>query len=295
MTAVSVPVRVVPDAPGVESFLFQDVPFAEVGDGRGHRGSGVAAADEGDAADLGRADQRLRQLASAAADEGDGDSLARGERGGQGEAGDAAVGRGLGDDRVARQCLHEHGVDEHAHRVVPARDVGHRAVQRGAAGEHRLDAVDVPAHAVDGPVHVRLREPPGLADLPDQQQREEFAVLGQGVQRGGDAGAPFVERDVAPGAVLVEGGAYGLVGGGPVQAGRARDGAAVDGAGGGQGPAVPLPGGVPEVEDTVVLERLGRDGEATPPGVTPGRARLEGRGVMGGRVSVWVGSGWNQA
>ena len=129
-----------------------------------------------------------------------------------------------------------------------------------AAGEHRLDAVDVPAHAVDGPVDVGLREPPGLADLPDEQQGEQFAVLGEGVEGGGDPGAAFGERDVAPGAVLVERGAYGLVGGGRVQAGRAGDRAAVDGAGGGQGAAVGLPGGVPEVEDAVVPEGLGGDG-----------------------------------
>ncbi|CAM5616530.1 hypothetical protein SPURM210S_08344 [Streptomyces purpurascens] len=102
-----VPVRVVPDAPGVESFLFEYVSFAEVGDGRGHRGAGVAAADEGDAADLGRPHQRLGQLASAAADEGHGDPLARGEGTGQGQTGDTAVGRGLGDDRVACQCLYQ--------------------------------------------------------------------------------------------------------------------------------------------------------------------------------------------
>lgn len=199
-----VPVGVVPDAPGVQALLFQYVAFAEVGDGGGHGGAGVAAADEGDTADLGGADQRLGQFASAAADEGDREALAGGERVGQGEAGDPAVGRGLGDDRVARQCLDQHRVHEHAHRVVPAGDVGDRAVERDAPLDHGLDAVDVPADAVDGPVHVGLREPPGFADLPDQEQSEQFAVLGEGVERGGDPGAAFVEGDVAPGPVLVE-------------------------------------------------------------------------------------------
>ena len=98
-----------------------------------------------------------------------------------------------------------------------------------------LDAVDVPARPVDGPVDVGLREPPGLADLADEQQGEQFAMLGEGVEGGGDAGAAFGQRDVAPGAVLVERGADGLVGGGRVEAGRAGDRAAVDGAGGGAG------------------------------------------------------------
>ncbi|CAM5573841.1 UTP--glucose-1-phosphate uridylyltransferase [Streptomyces violarus] len=37
-----VPVRVVPDAPGVESLLFEYVSFAEVGDGRGHQQAPVS-------------------------------------------------------------------------------------------------------------------------------------------------------------------------------------------------------------------------------------------------------------
>lgn len=267
-----VPVGVVPDAPGVESLLFEYMSLSEVGYGRGHRGAGVAAADEGDAADLGRPHQRLGQLAAAAADEGDGKPLAGGERAGQGQTGDTAVGRGLGDDCVACQCLYQHCVNEHAHRVVPARDIGNRPVQRGPAGDHRLDAVDVPAHAVDGPVDVRLREPPGLADLPDEQQGEQFTVLGQGVEGRRDACPAFLQRDVSPRAVLVERGAYGLVGGVSVQARRAGDRAAVDGAGGGQGAAVGLPGGVPEVEDTVVPEGLRGDGQAALPGVCPGGA-----------------------
>ncbi|BFO17144.1 hypothetical protein SHKM778_35320 [Streptomyces sp. KM77-8] len=48
---------------------------------------------------------------------------------------------------------------------------------------------------------------------------------GEGVEGGGDAGPAFGQRDVPPGAVLVERGAHGLPGGDPVQAGRARDGA----------------------------------------------------------------------
>src|SRR5207249_2815639 len=62
------------------------------------------------------------------------------------------------------------------------------------------------------------------------------------------------------------------------QPGRARDGAAVDRADGGQRPAVRMPGAVPEVEDAVVPERLGGGGEATLPGLGPGRSGFEGEG-----------------
>lgn len=46
-------------------------------------------------------------------------------------------------------------------------------------------------------------------------------MLGEGVEGGRDAGPALVEPYVPPGAVLVEGGADGLVGGFPVQARRA--------------------------------------------------------------------------
>ncbi len=99
-------------------------------------------------------------------------------------------------------------------------------------------------------------------------------MLGESVQGGRDPGAALLKRDVPPGAVLVEGGADRLVGGVPVQPWRAGDRAAVDGAAGGQGPAVRSPGGVPEVEDAVFAERLRGDRQTALPGVFPGRAGL---------------------
>lgn len=142
--------------------------------------------------------------------------------------------------------------------------------------------VDVPADAVDGPVHVGLGQAPGFAYLPDQEQGEEFAVLGEGVEGGRYAGAAFGERDVAPGAVLVEGRPYGLASGRGVEPGRAGEGGAVDGAGGGEGAAVLVPGAGPEVAGPVVRERLGGGGEAAVPGVVPGGSWLEGEGGGGG-------------
>lgn len=188
------------------------------------------------------------------------------------------------------ECLDQDRVHEDAHRVVPAGDVRDGAVERGAALDHGLDAVDVPAHPVDGAVDVGLGEAPGLADLPDEEECEEFAVLGEGVEGGADAGAALVERDVPPGTVLVEGGTHRLVGGGGVEAGRSGDGTAVDRGTGGQRAAVGLPGAVPQVEDAVVAERLGGDGEAALPGVVPGGAGLEG-GRHGSVRAGGVGAG----
>jgi hypothetical protein len=266
--------------------LLQDVAFAQVGDGGGDPAAGVAAADEGDAADLGGADQGLGEFAAAAADQGDGDALAVDQGAREGEAGEAAVGGGLGDDGVAGQGLDEHGVDEDGHRVVPAGDVADRAGERGAVADHGVDLVHVPAHAVDGPVDVGLGEAPGLADLPDQEEGEQLAVLGEGVQGGGDARLALGERDGAPGTVLIEGGAYGGMGAGGVEAGQACDGGAVDGRGGGEDTAVGVPGALPEVEDPVGPEGLGGGGQAALPGVGPGGAGLEDQGRVGhaGRV-----------
>lgn len=67
----------------------------------------------------------------------------------------------------------------------PAGDVGDRAGQRGAALGHAVDLVDVPADAVDGPVHLGLGQPPGLADLPDQEEGEQSPVLAERVEGGG--------------------------------------------------------------------------------------------------------------
>ncbi len=74
-------------------------------------------------------------------------------------------------------------MNEHAHRVVPGGDVGDRAGQRLAAGQHR--ARSPPGTSARrrrcGPP-TASRGPPGLADLPHQQQGEQLAVLGEGVE-----------------------------------------------------------------------------------------------------------------
>ena len=90
----------------------------------------------------------------------------------------------LATTALPASSLHQLGVDLHAHRVVPAGDVADRAGQRGALavaiGQLPLDLADVPAHAVERPVDVGAGQPPGLADLPDQQQRQQVAMVGAG-------------------------------------------------------------------------------------------------------------------
>ncbi|GHG47324.1 hypothetical protein GCM10018779_04470 [Streptomyces griseocarneus] len=113
-------------------------------------------------------------------------------------------------------------------------------------------------------------------------------MFGERVEGGADAGGAVGERHLAPGAVLVEGGPYGPVGGGRVEAGRPGDRGAVDGGGGGERVAVGVPGAVPEVEDAVVAEGLGGDGPAASPGGRPVRAGLEGEGGCHGRSPLSV-------
>ena len=111
------------------------VPLVGVEQRGGDLAAVGAAADEGDRADLGRAHQHLGQLLAAAGDQRDGQAGAAHQRVREGEADRAALRRGLGDDRVAGQQLHQLGVHQHAHRVVPAGDVADRAGQRLAAGQ----------------------------------------------------------------------------------------------------------------------------------------------------------------
>jgi hypothetical protein len=80
--------------------------------------------------------------------------------------------RGLRDHGVAGQRLDQLGVHLHADRVVPAGDVRDRAGQRFASLGLPVDLLDVPADAVEPAVDVGAGQPPRLADLPDQQQRE---------------------------------------------------------------------------------------------------------------------------
>ena len=103
--------------------------------------------------------------------------------------------------------LHQLGVDLHAHRIVPAGDVGHRPGQRLALPSVRrlelaLDLPQVPAHAVDAAVDVGAGQPPRLADLPHEQQGEQVAVLAQRVDRRGDPEPALVEVDLGPVLVL---------------------------------------------------------------------------------------------
>ena len=155
------------------------------------------------------------------------------ERVGQRQGVEAALARRLGHHGVAGQRLDQLGVDLHAHRVVPAGDVGHRTRERPALApvgrlQLPLDLPQVPPDPVEAPVDVGAGQSPRFADLPDQQQGQQIPVLGQRVDRVGHAGPALVEIDLRPHLVLRAGevdGGHGLV---VVDERRAGDRRAVD-------------------------------------------------------------------
>jgi pimeloyl-ACP methyl ester carboxylesterase len=69
-------------------------------------------------------------------------------------------------------------------------------------GELALDLPEVPPDSVDAAVDVGAGETPGLADLPDEQQRQEVAVLDQRVDRVGHPRPALVQFDAGPQRVL---------------------------------------------------------------------------------------------
>jgi hypothetical protein len=106
----------------------------------------------------------------------------------QGQRVESPLARGLGHHGVAGQRLDELGVHLHAHRVVPAGDVGHGAGQglalrAVARGELTLDLAEVPPHTVDAAFHVGAGQTPGLADLPHEEEGKQVALFDQSVHR----------------------------------------------------------------------------------------------------------------
>ena len=166
------------------------------------------------------------------------------------------IGRGLGDHRVAGQELDQHGVHQHAQRVVPGGDVGHRAGQRLAAGQHRFDLLQVPAHPRDGAVHRGQRLAPGLADLPHQQQGEQLPVGLQLLHAPGDAGPPLLQVDSCPSPVLGVRGGHGLQRVLQPEHRWPSDRLAVDGAGRLGRVASRVPCTVPQVADPIRARML---------------------------------------
>ena len=88
-----VPLGEVPDAPGVEALLLDHVPLVGVEQRGGDLAAVGAAADEGDRADLGRADQHLGELLAAAGEQRRRQAGAGHERVGDGQAERAALRR----------------------------------------------------------------------------------------------------------------------------------------------------------------------------------------------------------
>ena len=273
-----VPLGVLPDAPRVEALLLDHVALVGVEQGGGHLAAVGAATDEGDRADLGRADEHLGELLATAREQGGREAGPRHEGVGHGQAQRTALGRRLRDDRVAGQQLDQLGMHEHAHRVVPARDVAHRPGQRVAAGHLPVDLTEVPAHAVERPVDVGAGQPPRLADLPDEQLGEQVADLRQEFQGVRNPFPPGGERRRRPDPVAGGRGLHGglgHVGVHPQQLGQDR---AVDR--GVDRPRRPRrgPPTVDEVQRPAVGERLRSGGDGPADHIGPGEAGCETQG-----------------
>ena len=210
MAGEEVPLREAPDAPGVEAFLFQEVAPAGVSQGRRCLTSVRATANESERADALAADEDVAERRAHARDERDRQALAAHERVGEGEAVEATLARGLRDDGVAGEQLHEFGMHLHAHRVVPARDVAHRAGQGLAAGKLTIRLGDIPVDAIKGTVDVGACKAPRLADLPYEEQGQQVAVL---THRSDSAAHPLpslVEPNLHPLGMLAHSTIHGL-------------------------------------------------------------------------------------
>lgn len=128
----AVPVGELPHPVGVEPFLLEHVALAGVDELRRDGPTVGAAPDEGQRPQRLRAHQGVGELTAIAGDQGDGQTGVVHEGVHHAQAHRPALRGGFGDDGVAREQLDQLGVDEHAHRVVPGGDVGHRTRQRGA-------------------------------------------------------------------------------------------------------------------------------------------------------------------
>jgi hypothetical protein len=68
-----------------------------------------------------------------------------------------------------------------------------------------FDLVDIPTHTVQTPVDVGACQPPWLADLPHQQQREQVAVRREVVNGVGHPLPSFIQINRGPCFVLAAG------------------------------------------------------------------------------------------
>jgi hypothetical protein len=201
------PLGEVPYAPRVEAFLFEHVPPVGIGEGDGGSAAVRPPADEHEGPDSVGADQHVAQAGPHARNERDRKPGASHERMRQRERVEAALARSLRQHSVPAESLHQLGVDLHAHRIIPAGDVrdgpreGLPLMTIGSL-ELALDLPQVPTNPVDAAVDVGSGKPPGLADLPDEEQGEQVVVLAQGVNRSRDPGTAFVQIHLRPDVVL---------------------------------------------------------------------------------------------
>ena len=273
-----VPFAEFPDPPGVQALLLEEVPLAGVGQRGGRLAAVRAATDKGQRTDLVGADKGVPELRTGTGQQRHRQPGPVHERVRQRQRVEAALRRGLGDNGVAGQRLHELGMDLHRHRVVPGRDVADRPRQRTAAGDLPLDLAEVPPDPIKATVDIGARQPPRLADLPDQQQRERLPFGLHGLHRRQHPGLALVEVDPRPLPVHLRRLRDGSDGGLAIDPGRPLDDAAVNRGDVLADLANPLPLAADEVEDAVGVERLRSRGSSPRVDLGPGSSGLELQG-----------------
>ena len=163
----------------------------------------------------------------------------------------------------------------HAHRVVPAGDVAHRAGQRLAACQLAISLGEVPVDAIECAINVGAGEAPRLADLPDEQQCQQAPMLAHGRDGARNAHLALLEINLRPRRVLAHSAidcSHGLV---MVDARRALDLGTVDGVLMLARNAGAHPLSVDQVADAIRVEGLGGHRNALRVGLGPAGSGLE--------------------
>ena len=141
--------------------------------------------------------QRFAELSARATDQRNGQTAAPGNRVRQGQRVQPAIGRRLRNNRIAGQGLHQNGMHQDRHRIIPRRNVGNQP-DGFTRAEQAVDVLDIPLDAADAPVDIGERLGVRLADFPDQEQRDQFTLFAETCQTIRDTLLALVETYFGP-------------------------------------------------------------------------------------------------